>query len=75
MWKRGLNWAAITLVAVFGILWLGVVVFAATTTAVWLRVVQGGFSLFLIGWAIKKTRLLKAPACPPCSTRVDRSAP
>ncbi|RCG29531.1 hypothetical protein DQ384_21150 [Sphaerisporangium album] len=55
MWKRGLNWAAVTLVAVFGLLWLGVVVFAATATSGWLRTIQALFSLFLIGWAIRKS--------------------
>ncbi|GAA3822481.1 hypothetical protein GCM10022226_48630 [Sphaerisporangium flaviroseum] len=58
MWMRWLNWAAVTLVAVFGLLWLGVVVFAATTTPGWLRAVQGAFSLGLIGWAAKKSLLL-----------------
>ncbi|MEV6986018.1 hypothetical protein AB0M95_32810 [Sphaerisporangium sp. NPDC051017] len=55
MWKRGLNWAAVVLVAGFGLLWLGVVVFAATATSGWLRMVQAFFSLFLIGWAIRKS--------------------
>ncbi|GII89340.1 hypothetical protein Ssi03_73300 [Sphaerisporangium siamense] len=58
MWKRGLNWAAVTLVAVFGLLWLGVVVFAATSTSGWLRIVQAVFSVSLVGWAIRKSTLL-----------------
>ncbi|WP_214412750.1 hypothetical protein [Sphaerisporangium fuscum] len=58
MGKIGLNWAAVALVAVFGLLWLGVVVFAATTTPAWLRVVQGAFSLALISWAIAKSVFL-----------------
>ncbi|MCW2878052.1 MAG: hypothetical protein JWQ95_2152 [Sphaerisporangium sp.] len=62
MWEQRMNWAAVTLVAAFGLLWLGVVVFAATTTADWLRAVQGVFSLCLIGWAIRKSLLLMRPA-------------
>jgi uncharacterized membrane protein len=58
MWKQGLNWAAVTLVAVFGLLWLGVVVFAATTTSGWLRGAQVVFSLCLIGWSARKSLLL-----------------
>lgn len=62
MWKRGLDWVAITLVGVFGLLWLGVVIFAAATTPGWLRAVQGVFSLSLIGWAVRKSLLLINPA-------------
>ncbi|WP_424536119.1 hypothetical protein ACOZ38_40125 [Sphaerisporangium viridialbum] len=63
MWIRGLNWAAVTLVAVFGLLWLGVVVFAATTTPGWLRTVQAVFSICLIGWSARKTlHLMRAVA-------------
>ncbi|MFC4587524.1 hypothetical protein [Sphaerisporangium corydalis] len=58
MWERGLNWGAITLVAVFGLLWLGVVVFAATTAPGWLRAAQAVLSIGLIGWATKKSLLL-----------------
>ncbi|MFC4532399.1 hypothetical protein [Sphaerisporangium dianthi] len=63
MWTRGLNWAAVTLVALFGMLWLGVVVFAATTTPGWLRAVQIAFSACLIGWAARKSMsLIRATA-------------
>ena len=58
MWKHGLNWAAVALVAVFGLLWLGVVVFAATSTSEWLRAAQVAFSLVLIGWAVRKSLVL-----------------
>ncbi|RBQ13907.1 hypothetical protein DP939_43475 [Spongiactinospora rosea] len=47
MW---LDWAAIGFVGVFGVLWTGVVVFAALDTPVMLRVVQGGFGVFLLAW-------------------------
>ncbi|WP_248966181.1 hypothetical protein [Sphaerisporangium perillae] len=42
-------------------LWLGVVVFAATTTPGWLRAVQVVFSVCLIGWAARRSlSLIKA---------------
>jgi hypothetical protein len=62
MWKRGMNWAAVTLVGVFGVLWLGVVVFAATATAGWMRAGQAVFSICLIGWAIRRSLWLLVPA-------------
>lgn len=63
MWIRGLNWGAVAFVAMFGVLWLGVVVFAATTTPGWLRAVQAAFSVCLIGWAVRKSmHLLRAAA-------------
>ncbi|MCG5216573.1 hypothetical protein [Streptosporangium sp. KLBMP 9127] len=51
MWQRGLNWAAVALVGVFGVLWIGVVVFAAVSTPMWVRALQVGFGCFLTGWA------------------------
>ncbi|MDH2429788.1 hypothetical protein [Sphaerisporangium sp. TRM90804] len=62
MWDRGLNWAAVALVGAFGLLWLGVVLFAATATSGWLRVVQTVFSLGLICWAVRKSLTLLVPA-------------
>ncbi|GGS64698.1 hypothetical protein GCM10010156_24510 [Planobispora rosea] len=58
MWQRGMNWAATSLVGVFGLLWLGVVVFAAVDASMWSRLGQGGFSTFLMGWACYKAGLL-----------------
>ncbi|MFG1948101.1 hypothetical protein [Nonomuraea sp. NPDC048826] len=55
MWQRGKNWAAITLVAVFNLMWLGVVVYADVTAAFWSRVTQALVALFLLGWAARKT--------------------
>jgi hypothetical protein len=42
MWQRGLNWAAIALVGIFGLMWLGVVVFADVTSAPWKTAVMIG---------------------------------
>ncbi|GAA4098895.1 hypothetical protein GCM10022248_83030 [Nonomuraea soli] len=55
MWHRGLNWAAIVLVGGFALTWLGVVVFAADASALWVRLAQAAFGVFLVGWAIQKT--------------------
>lgn len=55
MWQRGLNWAAIVLVGGFGLMWLGVVIFAIDSTAAWVRIVQAAFGLLLAGWALQKT--------------------
>jgi H+/Cl- antiporter ClcA len=54
MWQRGLNWAAILLVGTFGLMWVGVVVYADHSSAPWMRVVQIVFGLFLLGWAVQK---------------------
>jgi hypothetical protein len=55
MWQRGMNWAAIVLVAVFSVFWLGVVVYADVTSAFWSRVFQSAVALFLLGWSVRKT--------------------
>ncbi len=55
MWQRGMNWAAIALVAVFSLTWLGVVVYADLDSAVWVRVTQIFVALSLLGWAARKT--------------------
>lgn len=55
MWHRGMNWAAIALVGIFGLMWLGVVVYADVTSAPWMRVAQAVFALFLLGWSAWKT--------------------
>lgn len=58
MWQRGLNWAAIILVGGFGLMWLGVVIFATDVTAIWVRVAQVAFGVLLAGWAVQKTALM-----------------
>jgi hypothetical protein len=55
MWQRGMNWAAIALVGIFGLMLLGVVVYADVASAPWVRIVQAVFALFLLGWAVWKT--------------------
>ena len=54
MWKRGLDWAALALVWWFGVMWLGVVIFATPHSPLWLRLLQGLFGVFLIGWSCWK---------------------
>ncbi len=58
MWQQGMNWAATTLVGVFGVLWVGVVVFAATDVSIWARIGQTAFGSLLTGWALYKAFLL-----------------
>ncbi|MGV9776859.1 hypothetical protein [Streptosporangium sp. NPDC003464] len=58
MWQRRLNWAATVLVGVFGVLWAGVVTFAALDTSMWLRIGQVVFGAFLVSWSLHKTSLL-----------------
>ncbi|GIH91350.1 hypothetical protein ACFFMN_31135 [Planobispora siamensis] len=58
MWQRGMNWTATVLVGGFGILWLGVMVFAAEQLSMWARIGQAFLGVFLIGWAFYKAGLL-----------------
>ncbi|WP_327089627.1 hypothetical protein OIE66_03110 [Nonomuraea sp. NBC_01738] len=53
-----MNWAAIILVGGFGLMWLGVVIFATDVTAIWVRVAQVAFGVLLAGWAVQKTALM-----------------
>ncbi|MEU4836172.1 hypothetical protein [Streptosporangium sp. NPDC023615] len=62
MLQRGLNWAAATLVGVFGFVWTGVVMFAAVETATWAWIGQLSFGLFLICWgSYKVSTLVRRP--------------
>lgn len=54
MWQRGLNWAAIILVGIFGVMWVGVVIYADHGSSVWMRIVQVVFGVTLLGWAVQK---------------------
>jgi hypothetical protein len=54
MWQRGLNWAAIVLVGIFGLMWVGVVVYADEASAPWMRIAQVLFGFLLLGWAVHK---------------------
>ncbi|SEN82192.1 hypothetical protein SAMN05660976_08398 [Nonomuraea pusilla] len=58
MWQRGLNWAAILFVGIFGVMWIGIVVYADQTSAMWMRVVQAVFGLLLLGWAGLKAAMM-----------------
>jgi hypothetical protein len=54
MWQRGLNWLAIILVGLFGLMWVGIVIYADQSSSLWMRVVQVVFGLLLLGWAVQK---------------------
>ncbi|MFG1700690.1 hypothetical protein [Nonomuraea sp. NPDC049309] len=54
MWQRGLNWAAVVLVGLFGLMWVGVVIYADLGSPLWMRVVQVVFGVLLFGWAVRK---------------------
>ncbi|MEU8245488.1 hypothetical protein [Nonomuraea sp. NPDC048916] len=58
MWQRGLNWAAIILVGVFGLMWLGVVIYADEASPLWMRIAEAVFGLFLAGWAVRRAVLM-----------------
>ncbi len=58
MWQRGFNWAAIVLVGGFGLMWLGVVIYAADASAPWARVAQAVFGVLLAGWAVQKATVM-----------------
>ncbi|MFI6456564.1 hypothetical protein ACIBF6_34010 [Streptosporangium amethystogenes] len=64
MLQRGLNWAAATLVGVFGFVWTGVVMFAAVETSAWTWIGQASFGAFLTCWALYKVSLLVRRAKP-----------
>jgi hypothetical protein len=58
MWQRGLNWAAIVLVGGFGLMWLGVVIYVADTSTLWMRLAQAAFGLLLAGWAVQRATVM-----------------
>ncbi|GGO81977.1 hypothetical protein GCM10012289_72150 [Nonomuraea cavernae] len=58
MWQRGLNWAAIILVGVFGLMWLGVVIYADEASPLWMRIAEAVFGVLLACWAIRKAILM-----------------
>ncbi|UBU12156.1 hypothetical protein [Nonomuraea gerenzanensis] len=54
MWQRGLNWTAIVVVGIFGLMWVGIVIYADQGSPLWMRVVQVIFGLMLLAWAVRK---------------------
>jgi len=58
MLQRGLNWAAVVLVGVFGLMWVGIVVYADLASPMWMRIVQVVFGVLLFAWAVRKAFLL-----------------
>ncbi|TYB45964.1 hypothetical protein FXF51_59520 [Nonomuraea sp. PA05] len=54
MWQRGLNWTAIVMVGIFGLMWVGIVIYADQGSPFWMRVVQVIFGLLLMAWAVGK---------------------
>lgn len=45
---------AIILVGLFGLMWVGIVIYADQGSSLWMRVVQVVFGLLLLGWAVRK---------------------
>ncbi|MDA0636858.1 hypothetical protein OUY22_25905 [Nonomuraea sp. MCN248] len=43
------------LVAVFNLMWLGVVIYADVTSTLWSRLTQAAVALLLLGWAARRT--------------------
>ncbi|MGP3964536.1 hypothetical protein ACTWPT_52120 [Nonomuraea sp. 3N208] len=49
-----MNWAAIILVGIFGLMCVGVVIYADEFSAPWMRIAQVVFGLLLLGWSVQK---------------------
>ncbi|MEV4567120.1 hypothetical protein AB0K12_25415 [Nonomuraea sp. NPDC049419] len=49
---------AVVLVGLFGLMWVGIVIYADQGSPGWMRVVQIVFGVFLLGWAVRKTYLM-----------------
>lgn len=74
MWHRWLNWAAIALVGSFGLIWLGVVIFATESSALWARLAQAAFGLLLIGWAAQKSAIMVGATDDPETVHDDQAS-
>jgi len=62
MWQRGMNWAAIVIVGTFGLMWLGIVIYADVNSGFWLRFAQAALALVLLGWAVRKAAVMISKA-------------
>jgi hypothetical protein len=58
MWQRRLNWAAILLVGTFGLIWVGIMIYADNSSPQWMRAAQILFGLVLLGWAVQKAAMM-----------------
>ncbi|AQZ68923.1 hypothetical protein BKM31_52330 [[Actinomadura] parvosata subsp. kistnae] len=62
MWQRGMNWTAIVVVGIFGVMWVGIVIYADQGSPLWMRIVQVIFGLFLLAWSVRKAVTLLSKA-------------
>ncbi|NJP96868.1 hypothetical protein HCN51_46865 [Nonomuraea sp. FMUSA5-5] len=62
MWQRGMNWTAIVVVGIFGVMWVGIVIYADQGSPLWMRIVQVIFGLFLLAWSVRKAVTLLGKA-------------
>ncbi|MDR8412775.1 hypothetical protein MTP10_29100 [Nonomuraea sp. 3-1Str] len=58
MWQRGLNWAAVAFVGIFGLMWVGVVIYADADSTLWMRIGETIFGLILTGWAVRRAAIM-----------------
>ncbi|WP_230465807.1 hypothetical protein [[Actinomadura] parvosata] len=57
-----MNWTAIVVVGIFGVMWVGIVIYADQGSPLWMRIVQVIFGLFLLAWSVRKAVTLLSKA-------------
>ncbi|WP_240973980.1 hypothetical protein [Nonomuraea composti] len=57
-----MNWTAIVVVGIFGVMWVGIVIYADQGSPLWMRIVQVIFGLFLLAWSVRKAVTLLGKA-------------
>ncbi|MGR6914777.1 hypothetical protein ACU635_11060 [[Actinomadura] parvosata] len=57
-----MNWTAIVVVGIFGLMWVGIVIYADQGSPLWMRIVQVIFGLFLLAWSVRKAVTLLGKA-------------